>query len=269
MSLQAKIKRLSILGSCYSILSKREVEDTILSMASAGAPGYVCVSNVHTTMMGFFEKGYREITNRAALAIPDGMPLVWAMKSMGASSQDRVRGPTLMRDVFERGQVTALKHYLYGGSPEALEKLLAVLHKDYPQAQIVGWESPPFRSIDSISEAEFAQMARRINESGAQVVWVGLGAPKQERWMWAQRANVRGVMLGVGAAFDLLPGLVPEAPALLQSLGLEWLYRFVKEPRRLWRRYLFNNPAFLVLWALQFIHVTLFRAKYLCDSNSS
>lgn len=236
-----------------SAVDRAAVHGALLERASAQQSGYVCVANVHTTMMGFFDHEYQRVTNTAFLAVPDGMPLVWAMRSLGASGQDRVRGPTLMRELVDLGRKCGLKHYLYGGSPAVVSELQKVLEQQYPGAQIVGAESPPFKPLAEITEAEWKAAAERINRSGAQLVWIGLGAPKQELWMYRQREAVRGIMLGVGAAFDLIPGRIPEAPSWMQAMGLEWVYRFAKEPGRLWRRYLFNNPAFLVLWGAQWV----------------
>lgn len=250
-----------------SMVPRRDLHKILLAQALQGASGYVCVANVHTTMMGFFDPSYRAITNAATFAVPDGMPLVWAMRSLGAKSQDRVRGPTLMRDLFDQGRTANARHYLYGGSPAAVQDLKETLLREYPGAQIVGAESPPFRPLDQISEKEWAEAAARINQSGAHFVWVGLGAPKQEIWMGKQRGAVRGIMLGVGAAFDLIPGRIPEAPALMQALGLEWVYRFFREPKRLWRRYLFNNPAFLLLWGAQWL-ASLGGKKFVVDQEN-
>ncbi len=243
--------KISIVGSHLSVAPRAAVHKSLLEHAAAGKSGYVCVSNVHTTMMGAFDPAYRNVTNSAAFAVPDGMPLVWAMKSLGAGEQDRVRGPTLMRDLVDQGRVKKLKHYLYGGSPSVVSELQKILERDYPGAEIVGAESPPFKPLDQVTEAEWGGAAKRMNDSGAQLVWIGLGAPKQEMWMYRQQHAVKGLMLGVGAAFDLIPGRIPEAPSWMQGLGLEWAFRFAKEPRRLWRRYLFNNPAFLICWGAQ------------------
>lgn len=245
--------KISVICSCYSALRRAAVHRLLLDAAAQGLSGYVCISNVHTTMMGLFNRDYRTITNEASLAVPDGMPLVWAMRTLGEPNQDRVRGPSLMRDLIDFGRSAKLKHYLYGGSPEVVRDLRDVLLTRYPGALIVGAESPPFKPIEEITELEWNESAARINATGAQMVWIGLGAPKQEIWMFHQREAVKGIMLGVGAAFDLIPGRIPEAPAAMQAVGMEWAYRFFCEPRRLWRRYLFNNPAFLVLWAAQLI----------------
>lgn len=233
------------------MLTREQIHSSLIADALARRPGYVCVSNVHTTMMGAFDSAYQRITNDATYAVPDGVPLVWAMRSLGVNNQDRVRGPSLMRDIVDLGRKHGLKHFLYGGSPAAVQSLKETLQHIYPGCEIVGAVSPPFQPLEAISKEEWEEGATQINASGAHFVWVGLGAPKQERWMWEQRNRVQGIMLGVGAAFDLIPGRIPEAPMILQKFGMEWLYRFYREPRRLWRRYIFNNPAFLVLWGVQ------------------
>ena len=226
-------------------MTRSRAHEILLQEALLGKRGYVCVSNVHTTMTGFFHREYRHVTNAAAFAVPDGVPLVWAMRSLGCPNQDRVRGPSLMRDLFDLGRAHQIRHYLYGGSPAALVSLRKNLEEQYPGALIVGAESPPFRPLESISEAEFAEVAERINASNPHFVWIGLGAPKQERWMYFQRNRVRGIMLGVGAAFDFHAGKVTQAPRWIQRSGFEWLFRLCAEPRRLWRRYARNNPLFL------------------------
>lgn len=252
-------QRISVLGSFYSLFSRNDLTNAILEDGVASRSGYVCVSNVHTTMMGYFDPDYQRITNESTYSVPDGVPLVWAMNALSFGHlQDRVRGPTLMREVCDLGRQQNLKHYLYGGSEKTLAALKETLQRDFPGIQIVGAESPPYRPL---SEQEMAAAAEAINLSGAQVLWVGLGAPKQERWMWTQRQSIKPLMLGVGAAFDLLPGIIPEAPYWLQKLGLEWLYRLFREPRRLWKRYIFNNPAFLALLAWQIVRVRLFKTR--------
>ncbi len=245
----AKISRIPVLGSFYSRLQRQGVEDFLLQHALNGGNGYVCVANVHTTMMGFFEPSYQQITNESLLSIPDGMPLVWAMRSLGAKEQDRVRGPSLMRDLVVRGKAQGARHYLYGGSSSTIEALQKKLQTLAPGIEIVGAESPPYRPVEEITAQEWDVIAERINKTKPHFVWVGLGAPKQEIWMWQQRARIKGVMLGVGAAFDLLSDKIPEAPQMMQRMGLEWLYRLWREPGRLWQRYVLNNPLFLLLWA--------------------
>jgi N-acetylglucosaminyldiphosphoundecaprenol N-acetyl-beta-D-mannosaminyltransferase len=177
------------------------------------------------------------------------MPLVWALRGMFNSNQQRVYGPDIMRQAFGRG--VGLKHYLYGSSENTLLLLQERLGRMFPSAEVVGAKSPPFRQLD---DAEIGTDAAEILSSGATVVWVGLGMPKQELWMHRVVTKLPGVtVIGVGAAFDFIAGTVPEAPQWMQKSGLEWLYRLAKEPRRLWRRYLWNNPWFLVLVTSQVI----------------
>lgn len=244
------LARINVLGSCYSVISFRKTCELLLAHAQARLPGYVCVSNVHTTMMGFRNPEYRQITNASLLSVPDGQPIRWAMRALGAEGQERVRGPSLMREICDQGRAHGFKHFLYGGSENTLQQLRKALMQEYPGIAIVGVLSPPFRPL---SEAESKEHVALINQSGAHFLWVGLGAPKQEEWMWRQRDQVKPIMLGVGAAFDLLSGRISEAPILLQRLSLEWLYRLLLEPRRLWRRYLWNNPAFLGLFIYQWL----------------
>lgn len=262
-------QRIAILGSSMSVLKREEIEKRLIAEALQGLSGYVCIANVHTTMTGYFDSKYREITNSSSYSVPDGVPLVWAMRSLGAANQDRVRGPSLMKKMLELGQDHGIRHYLYGGSPAALEALKNKIRQDYPRAIVVGAESPPFRPIEALTQKDWQEAADRINETRPHFIWIGLGAPKQERWAWEQRNRIRGIQFAIGAAFDLLPGRVPEAPQWMQDLGLEWLYRFLKEPKRLWRRYILNNPLFLILWCVQWISAKLFRRKYLCESKPS
>lgn len=251
-------QRIDILGSQYSTLTRSQIHSSLIALAQQRKAGYVCVSNVHTTMTGFFDSTYQCITNESTFSVPDGVPLVWAMRSFGASRQDRVRGPSLMRDMMDQGRQHGFTHYLYGGSPRVLAKLKQTLEKEYPGVLIVGTESPPFRPIDEISMQDWQESAETINAAKPHFVWIGLGAPKQEIWMYRQRNTIHGMMMGIGAAFDLLAGEIPEAPAALQAIGMEWAYRLYREPRRLWRRYIFNNPAFLFLWAKQWLLQSLF-----------
>jgi N-acetylglucosaminyldiphosphoundecaprenol N-acetyl-beta-D-mannosaminyltransferase len=242
------IKRVDVVGSKYSAIQKESAYQFLIAHALNGGSGYVCVSNVHTTMTGYFDSNYQKITNESLLSVPDGVPLVWAMKSMGAPSQDRIRGPSMMKDLSNMGVSKNIRHYLYGGSPATIQALKETLEKNYPGIQIVGAESPPFKPIDKITKQDWQRAAEKINNTKPHFVWIGLGAPKQEMWMYQQRNSINGIMFGVGAAFDLLAGRIPEAPMILQSLGLEWAYRLYKEPKRLWRRYILNNPLFLILW---------------------
>jgi N-acetylglucosaminyldiphosphoundecaprenol N-acetyl-beta-D-mannosaminyltransferase len=189
---------------------------------------------------------------RAAVTVPDGMPLVWALRSLGHRGATRVYGPDLMAAYCARAARTGTRMYLYGGrSEEAREQLAAALLDRFPGLRIVGGWSPPFRELP---ERERYEVAERINATGADVVWVGTGQPKQEKWMAEMRDRLNApVLAGVGAAFDFHAGLVAQAPPWMQRHGLEWAYRLSREPRRLWRRYARYNPLFVLAFARQYL----------------
>ncbi len=250
--------RINVLGSKYSYVKFDNVVHAVLTSALDKNSGYVCVSNVHTTMMGYFDPSYQSITNDSFLSVPDGMPVRWAMNFLGEGNQDRVRGPALMRAVCDLGRSKGVRHFLYGATKATLEKLERYLLEQYPGIEIAGKISPPFRKQ---TEEEIEQDLRAIADSGAHIVWVGLGAPKQEIWMSKHSKKIAGITLGVGAAFDLLPGVVREAPQWIQNIGMEWLYRFFMEPRRLWKRYIINNPAFVILVLGQIIKQKIFGSR--------
>jgi N-acetylglucosaminyldiphosphoundecaprenol N-acetyl-beta-D-mannosaminyltransferase len=184
--------------------------------------------------------------------VPDGQPLVWALNALGHGLQDRVYGPELMDRGCARAARTGQKIYLYGGRNQgALAQLARTLRLRHPGLKIVGGYAPPFRPL---TEAEEEHIAQDIDRSGADVVWVGIGVPKQEKWMARMRPRMSApVLIGVGAAFDFHAGLVPQAPPRMQRIGLEWLFRFVQEPRRLWRRYLRYNPRFVAGFTWQYL----------------
>lgn len=186
------------------------------------------------------------------LVVPDGQPLVWALRALGHPRATRVYGPDLMALHCARCARTGTPIYLYGGrTPEALELLSARLRERFPGLEIAGSHSPPFRPLTGEEED---RVAADINSSGAQVLWVGTGQPKQELWMHAMRPRLdTPLLVGVGAAFDFHAGIVPQAPAWMQARGLEWLYRLSREPRRLWRRYATQNPRFLLAFARQYL----------------
>lgn len=184
-----------------------------------------------------------EIHNRAGMATPDGMPLVWAARYAGCRETTRVYGPDLMLAVCERAASEGWRSYFYGGAPGVADELAARLQDRFPGLAVAGTFSPPFRPL---TDKESAEIVGRINDSGADLVWVGLSTPKQERWMADHRnALEAAVLLGVGAAFDFHTGRLRQAPSWMQGSGLEWVFRLAVEPRRLWRRYLRNNPAFV------------------------
>lgn len=203
---------------------------------------YICVSNVHTTVMSYRDEEYRAIQNGAAIVLPDGKPLSIVQRKRGFKSAGRVPGPDLMPRVFEISEQKGYTHYFYGSTDETLEKLKSSLWEKYPKLKIVGMYSPPFRPL---SDEEDASDIERINACSPDFIWVGLGAPKQEKWMAAHKNKVCGVMLGVGAGFDFHAGTAKRAPKWVQELCLEWFYRMVQNPKRLIKRYASTNIAFI------------------------
>lgn len=211
----------------------------------------VNVCNVHSVMSARRDRDLAAALDAGDISTPDGMPLVWALRSFGFKAQTRVNGTALTEQALRHGLDRGWRHFFYGSTPETLELLRARLGETYPKLEIAGTYSPPFRALTA---AERATVIATIMDSGTDIVWVGLGMPKQEKWMHDMRADLPGtILVGVGAAFDFLAGTKPQAPAWMQRFGLEWLFRLATEPRRLWRRYLWNNPAYLVLWGMQLV----------------
>ncbi len=213
--------------------------------------GYVCFCNVHTAVMARRDPGYRNILNNAFLCVADGKPICWAGRLGGDKEVQQVAGPDLFEDCFAASGRLGLKHYLYGGRPEVLAALVQRLQQRYPEAALVGWESPPFRPLTANEEQE---TLARIRKAGPDLIWVGLGAPKQELWMARHAECLQpAVLLGVGAAFDFHAGAVPRAPLWMRHVGLEWLHRLVQEPRRLFFRYAVTNSLFLWYLLVDFV----------------
>lgn len=203
---------------------------------------YICVGNVHTTVMAHDDAHYHKVQNSAAFVLPDGKPLSVYSRKHGFPNAERVTGPDLMLELFARDN--GLKHYFYGSTQETLAMLEKKLKAEYPQLRIAGMVSPPFQKL---SEEEDAAEIKKMNESGADIIWVGLGAPKQENWMYEHRDKVGGVMIGVGAGFDYHAGNIKRAPMWMQRMSLEWLYRLLQDPKRLFKRYLVTNTRYLWL----------------------
>ncbi|MBW9088614.1 WecB/TagA/CpsF family glycosyltransferase [Rhizobium wenxiniae] len=239
----------NVLGVRISAVDLKTAAGLIQASIGSGEKHYVCVRDAHGVVRCQDDPVLRSIHNRAFLVTPDGMPLVWALKHAGHSQSGRVYGPDLMLALFDEGRSQSLRHYLFGATEHALEKLQANLLKRFPGAKITGAYAPPFRAL---SQQEEVDVADRINRSGADIVWVGLGSPKQELWMARMRDHLDASMLiGVGAAFDFHAGLVRQAPRMIQRSGFEWAFRLLCEPQRLWRRYARVVPTFISLSALQ------------------
>ncbi len=242
----------TVLGVPLALTDYGRTMDWIDDAIAHGERGYICVAATHTVMVCDEDPELREAVLNSSLTVPDGQPLVWAMNALGGDLSQRVYGPELMARYCERAADSRVKMYLYGGRNQgALVQLALNLRQRYPGVKIVGGYSPPFRDM---TQEEDDAIIKEINRSRADVVWVGVGAPKQEKWMAAMRGRLDApVMIGVGAAFDFHAGLVPQAPNWMQSAGLEWLFRLAHEPRRLWRRYARYNPRFVTGFARQYL----------------
>jgi len=241
-----------VLGIPLAITDYTRTMDWMDATIVDGGRGYVCVAATHTVMACQEDPELRDAVVHSDLTVPDGQPLVWAMNALGQNLPSRVYGPELMARYCERSATTGTKMFLYGGRNQgALVQLALNLRRRYPGVQIVGGYAPPYRPL---SDEEETAILAEMNRSGADVVWVGIGVPKQEKWMAAMREQIDApVLVGVGAAFDFHAGLVPQAPAWMQSAGMEWAYRLSREPRRLWRRYLRYNPRFVTGFARQYV----------------
>lgn len=235
--------RVDVLGVGISCVDLPEAVRRIGRWIATGERHYVCVTGMHGVMESRGDPALREIHNRSGMTTPDGMPMVWAGRHCHARI-DRVYGPDLMRAVLDEAQRQGWRSFFLGGAPGVAERLTGRLRTSVPGIAVCGWESPPFRPL---TEEEDAELVARINTAAPDILWVGLGTPKQERWMAEHRPALDvPVIVGVGAAFDLLSGTIPQAPRWMQRRGLEWAFRLLAEPRRLWRRYLLNIPRFLV-----------------------
>ncbi len=250
----AAAARVDVLGVGVSAINMAMALGTIERWIETHERRYICVTGVHGVMESQRDEELRAIHNRAGLVAPDGMPLVWLSHMHGMKHVTRVYGPDLLLACSERSAAWNWRHLFYGGAPGVAELLARRLVVRYPQLSVVGTMSPPFRPL---TEQEDEDIVGQINNVAPDIVWVGLGTPQQERWMAAHVGRIRAsVLVGVGAAFDFLAGLKPQAPVWMQHSGLEWLFRLASEPRRLWRRYLSNNPRFAWHVALQAAGVT-------------
>lgn len=221
-----------------------------LDWVERGESRYVCVAHVHMTMEAFDSPEFGKVVNGADIVTPDGRPLVWALRFLGLKNATQVRGADLMSHLVERAAREGVPVGFYGGKPAVLKRLVAGLESRFPALEIACSISPPFRTMTAEEDREVIEW---IAASGARILFVGLGCPRQERWMAEHRGRIPTVMVGVGAAFDFHAGMVKEAPRSLQRIGLEWVFRLVMDPKRLWRRYAIHNPRFMVLFALQML----------------
>ena len=203
---------------------------------------YVCASNVHTTVMARENIAYKEVQSQAVMALPDGKPLSVVGVKRADCAMEKVTGTHFMQNIFLDPRFAGKRHYFYGTEPETLEKMIAKVSEDYLQLTICGWEPSVFREL---SDAEVDELAMRINTAAADFIWVALGAPRQENLMYRLQGKTNGLMVGVGGAFKILAGMIEDAPAWMQNMGLEWFYRLLQEPGRLFKRYATTNSKFI------------------------
>jgi N-acetylglucosaminyldiphosphoundecaprenol N-acetyl-beta-D-mannosaminyltransferase len=254
------MKSVAVITMNTSISSKNSVLDFIKKHNSTTISAYICISNVHMCMETFDSERFREVINHADMVIPDGRPIYWAQRLLGHKDAEQVRGQDVMNAICELSNTTEIKIGLYGGSSdEVLQQVITKLKNKYPLIKIVYSYAPPFRQLTA---GEDEIVSAQINRSNVDILFVGIGCPKQEIWMAEHKQHLQCVMLGVGAAYDFIAGTKQHAPRWIQKIGLEWLFRLASEPKRLWKRYLKQNPRFIYHFTKQLI-------KHKLSSNKS
>lgn len=248
------IKRFDVLSVSISAINMKLALNAVDKKIRSETKGYVCVTGVHGIIEAQKDEKFRRILNNSFLTTPDGMPLVWLGKLSGFEEIDRVYGPDLMLEMCAVSELNEYKHFFYGGAEGVVDELKDKLVQRFPALNIVGTYSPPFRPLNDQEEKELVQL---IEETKPDIIWIGLSTPKQEKFMaeYLSKLNAK-VMIGVGAAFDFHSHRVKQAPKWLQRSGFEWAFRLCQEPRRLWRRYLFNNSLFVLMILRQLITLT-------------
>ncbi|HEY9619744.1 MAG TPA: WecB/TagA/CpsF family glycosyltransferase [Crinalium sp.] len=239
-----------VIDSPVTALPFTQQMNTILEWAKIRTSKVVCVANVHMLMEAHWHLDFSSVLQSADLVTPDGMPLVWMMRLMGARTQDRVPGLDIILSVCKLAEVQNVGVYFLGSHAEILNCMRERLRQDFPNLQIAGMEPLPFRPL---TQAEDEALIQQINESGAGVAFIALGCPKQEYWMAEHKNKIQSVMIGVGGAFPVYAGIHKRAPSWIRATGLEWLYRFIQEPGRLWRRYGTTIPPFVFLALKQLV----------------
>lgn len=239
------MNRVNVIGVAINTISWQDALDLTLKWAKERVGRYICICNVHSVVTARQDQRFYNVLKEADLCTPDGAPVAWAIGQYSGNQQSRINGPDLFWSFCQRAAAEKVSIYLYGGREEVLHDLIRRIGIEFPGLIIAGYYSPPFRVL---TDEEDLKLVERINGSGAGVVWVSLGCPKQEIWMAEHRSKIKALMIGVGAAFDYHSGHIKRAPLWMQTSGLEWFFRLCAEPRRLWRRYLITNS--LYVWYL-------------------
>jgi len=243
--------RFNVIGCQINRTTMDGALDLVVEGARNGRGGYICFTNVHASVVANQDTSFMQLVNHSFMSLPDGKPIYWVGRLQGLDGLQQVPGPDFFFRMLSRKEVPPLRHYVFGGKQEVLDALLEIAPKKWPDAHIVGVESPPFRPL---TDEEIVQSLQRIRDARPDFVWVSLGAPKQEQWMARHWEALRpAVLLGVGAAFDFHAEAVRRAPVWMRKCGFEWLHRFSQEPKRLWKRYLYTNSMFVFLLMKQFV----------------
>jgi N-acetylglucosaminyldiphosphoundecaprenol N-acetyl-beta-D-mannosaminyltransferase len=256
---KSSLPRVNILGVGVTATNMREAVNLVDAAVSQGAKGYVCVTGVHGIMEAQKDSAFKAIINRSLLTTPDGMPTVWIGRLTGFSRMRQVTGPNFMLKVCELSVDRGYTHFFYGGVEGVADQLKHVLTHRFPGLKVIGTYTPPFRPLNA---AENAELQARVSELRPDFFWVGLSTPKQERFMaeYLPKLDTK-LMVGVGAAFDIHTGRVKDSPEWIKSAGVQWLHRLLQEPRRLWKRYLLNNPVFIYKMTLQLLGLTKYESR--------
>jgi len=244
-----------VIQSMISCGSYQEILERIIELQVAKKSSYVCVSNVHMTIEAYKNKSFMKTVNDADITTPDGMPLAKAMRLLYGIKQERVAGMDLMPSLMEKCEIFKKSIFLYGSTNEVLKKIIKKAKSDYPSLKIESY-SPPFRKL---STQERQEVIHKINSNGYDYVFVALGCPKQEKWMNEHKNIIQSCMIGLGGAFEVYAEVKDRAPQWMQDYSLEWLYRFIQDPRRLWKRYAYTNSLFIILFIRQYLKIKLLR----------
>jgi len=244
-----KPERKRVVSLNLSLISYQQALGDVIALGKLHTPAYACFSNVHMTMEAQASDSFRDMVNSATYTLADGMPLVFALRMLYGIRQDRIAGMDFMLDSLQRCEEQQLSVFLYGSTPEVLESIRNFINVKFPHVKLAGIISPPFRTL---SEEENKVMINQINASGANIVFVGLGCPKQEMWMAKNSPSINACLLGVGGAFEIHAGLKKRAPIWMRNAGLEWFYRLTLEPGRLLKRYTVTNSLFIYSFLRQY-----------------
>jgi len=250
------MKKVSLLGMSVNTGSYDEFVNQIVNHGNKKISEYTCLANVHMLIEAYSDYNFAKVVNNAKIITPDGKPLGWALRFLYGIRQERASGMDLLPDLLQRASVNNLPVYFYGGTDQLLSDTLKYLMSNFPHLKVAGSFSPPFRKL---SPAEDELVIDEINNSGAQIVFVVLGCPKQEKWMASMKGRINAMMIGIGGALPVMIGLQRRAPGWMQNAGLEWLFRFLQEPVRLFGRYSFTNSLFLYLLLKEYVWLKLFK----------